>query len=220
MPKVFLFIAFLVAYALWAWACVLAARKANNDLLTGRWFWSGQYTLMVGYAGFFGFIYLLSGWWSWQFAALFFVAAQLGTLVAFLVNVILGAQSEESAMRVVWAGKELDLKYPRASKLGSLLVGLIGLSYPILAGIVFFRHTWGSEPLRIMIVKYSLLLLILGGYCGSVGRPQQHSVASQNLDESTRQRIFVEPSRRNDPKRTLRGARDLDILARWNRASR
>jgi hypothetical protein len=190
MLKVLVFVVFLVAYALWSWGCLLAINKTQSDLLKGRSFWSGELLLVVTYGGFFAFIYLLSGLWSLRLVVLFFLAAQLGALVGFLLNQGLGAPSEKTGKRVLWAGKEMDVRFPRLSKTGMILVGLVSLSYPIVAGVFYFHYPRFSEPLKILVVKYSILLLILGGY-PLVMTVVISMLASENLDEDSRQLVFV-----------------------------
>lgn len=184
------FLIFLVAYGLWAWGCNLALKKSIADLAAGKSFWSSELVLVASYSGFFCFLYLLSGFWNLRLVLIFFATAQLGSLLALLVNAFLGAQSEKTCMRSVWAGKEIDIKYPLMNTIGGPLMIIIFLAYPVVAGIVHFQHAWSSDVLKILIVKCSLLLLILGGY------PLMMTVTimmlvSENLDEDTRLRIFV-----------------------------
>lgn len=191
MLKLLLFLVFLVSFGLWAWCVSFALKKLQADLLAGKSFWvTTQFLLLATYAGFFCFLYLLSGFWSLRLVLLFFVAAQLGSLIALLLNAVLGAQSEKSGMRALWAGKEIDIKHPRMSKILAILSGVIVLSYPVVAGVSYFQHTWSSEALKILIVKYSLLLLILGGYPLTMIVVIMMLV-SENLDEDTRQQVFV-----------------------------
>lgn len=190
MVKIIVFLVFLIAYALWAVGCFLITIKLQNDVLKGKSFLSGELMLLLTYAGFFGFIYLLSGLWSLRLLVLFLVAAHLGVLVAFLLNVALGAQSEKLGMHGLWAGKEIDIKFPRLSKAGQVLGGVIFFSYPVVAGILYFRHTWSSQALKILMVKSTLVLLILGGYTVFVTIIMS-ILASENLDEDTRHRYLI-----------------------------
>jgi len=190
MLKILAFVVFLIAFVVWALGVAFCTLKLQKDLLEGRSFWSGELTLLVTYVGFFGFIYLLSGFWSLRLVLLFFIAAQLGALIGYVLNVALGAQSEKSGMRALWAGKEIDIKFPRLTMVGQILSGLIFLSYPVVAGVLYFHHVWSSEALKILIVKYSLLLLILSGYPLFIAI-MMSILASENLDEDTRQRFFI-----------------------------
>jgi hypothetical protein len=190
MLKVLLFLSFLIAFALFAWAAFKSSKKLQSDLLMGKSFWSGELMLLVSLGGFFALIYLLSGLWSLKLVLLMLVAAHLGSLAAWVLSAILGAQSEKIGLRALWAGKEIDIKYALPMRTLGLLTGLIFLAYPVVTGILFFRHQWGSQELQILIVKYSLLLLCLCGYVVLM-IVVSISLASENLDEDTRQRLFI-----------------------------
>jgi len=184
------FLIFLVCYGLWAWGCYVALQKLMADLAVGKSFWGGELVLLASYSGLFCFLYLLSGFWNLWLVLLFFATAQLGTLLAWLVDQFLGAQSEKSCMRSVWAGKEIEIKHPLMNTIATRLMGLVFLAFPVAAGVVHFQHAWSSEALKILIVKCSLLLLIFGGYPLTMIVTIMMLV-SENLDEETRLRIFV-----------------------------
>ena len=188
--KVLLFLAFLISYGLWAWGSSSAMKKLQADLLTGKSFWSGQLVSMLPYFGFFSFLYLLSGFWNLQLALLVVVTTQIGFLIALLVNGMLGAQSEATGMRGAWAGAEFNIKHPLMNKIYLALGFVLYISYPVVAGIALFQHAWSSDVLKILIIKYSLLLLIFAGY-PAVIIVMIMMLVSENLDEDTRQRFFV-----------------------------
>jgi hypothetical protein len=190
MLRVLLFLAFLIAYALWVLACVKASVKLQQDAVKGHTFWATELLLLLNHAAFFGFIYLLSGLWSLRLVAMFLIASQLGSLVSLMMSALLGAQAPKSAMRAMWLAVEFQLKQPFLFKAVTWLTGIVFWCYPIVAGIIYFRYPWFSGVAKILIVKYSLLLLILGGY------PLMLLVligllVSENLDEETRQGIFI-----------------------------
>jgi hypothetical protein len=193
MPKVLLFVLFLVAYVAWAVASAFCLKRVQSDLVEGKSFWNGQLMILDGLAGFFGSVYLLSGLWSLKLVLLLFITSQLGILAAWVLSLLLGAPYQIAGIRTLWAGKEFDLKYPVGSPVLGLSCGAMSWIYPIVAGILFFHHPWASSTLEILIVKCTLLLLSLPGYVlqviviGSV-------LASENLDDDTRQRIFISQS--------------------------
>ncbi len=190
MQKALLFLAFLVAYVAWALACAWCLKKLQTGLLAGKSFWNGQLMLLLGIAGMFGFIYLLSGLWSLKLVALIFVASQIGTIIGWVPNAIAGNHPEKAGIRTLLAGREIDVTQPKAMKALGIVCILIALAYPIVASILFFQHPWGSLILQVLEVKYTVLLLNLSNYVvvlyvnGSI-------LASGNLDEDTRQRIFI-----------------------------
>jgi hypothetical protein len=190
MPKILLFLFFLGTYAFWLWISPKSSAKMQTDLIAGRSFWSSELVLLEGMALFFGSIYLLSGLWSLKLFLLVLIAAQLGSLVAWVLNSILGAGSEESSARVLWAGGEFGLKHPFVLGIPGLLSILFALAYPVVGGVVLFKHPWGSSELEALVLKYTLLFLISSGYMLTT-IVNVSVLASEDLDDDTRQRIFI-----------------------------
>jgi len=190
MFKILVFLAFLTAYCLWTWAATWAFKKMPGELLTGRSFWSGELDLLRNLAALFGFIYLLSGLWSFQLVILFFIAAHLGGLVSVLLTEFLGAHSKEASIRTFWAGQEVGMKFPILTFMGLVPAIFATLSYPIVGGLFYFRYAWSSQVLKLLIVKYSLILLILSGYPLAMIIVIS-MISSENLDEDTRQVLFI-----------------------------
>ncbi len=146
--------------------------------------------LLEGLVGLFGFIYLLSGLWSTKLVLLIFVASHLGILLSLVFGAMLGPHSEKAGIRMLWAGKEIALQHPISMGLLGLTTMGMSFAYPIVVGIFFFRNPWGSLNLEVEVVRYSLLLLSLGGYL-LVVVVTACMLASENLDDNTRQRIFI-----------------------------
>jgi len=190
MPKILLYLLFLVAYVGWALACAKSLKQLQSSLVAGKSFWSSEMILLEGLVGFFGFIYMLSGLWSLKLVLLILVASHMGGLVAWLLSAILGSMSEKTGMRAMWAGKEIDIRYPVPMLILGIMIGLLSFSYPVVAGILFFHHPWGSPVLQILMVKYTLLLQTLSGYVLLV-IVNVLLLSSENLDDETRQRIFI-----------------------------
>ncbi|MBT9331051.1 hypothetical protein [Paracidobacterium acidisoli] len=190
MLRVLLFAGFLVAYIVWVLACLRASNKLQSDAVKGHTFWASELLLLLNYGAFFGFIWILSGLWSLRLVVMFLLASQLGTLVSLGMAALLGAETPKSAMRAMWMAVELQMQQPMLFKVMTWLTGIVFWCYPIVAGVIYFRHPLYSGVVKILMVKYSLLLLILGGY------PLMLVVligllASENLDEETRQGIFI-----------------------------
>ncbi len=93
--RIVTFLLFLCAYALWIWAATKMTNQLTRPTMSGaRMFWATESFGLLSNIGFFVLIYLISGFWNWRMLVLFLVASQLGILVAFLLNAILGTQSE------------------------------------------------------------------------------------------------------------------------------
>jgi hypothetical protein len=93
-------------------------------------------------------------------------------------------------LRGLWAGGEIGIKHPVAIPVIVLLSGALTLCYPIVGGIVFFRHPWASQMLQIAVVKYSLLFLGLNGQLMLMAVTWS-ILSSEDIDDDTRQRIFI-----------------------------
>ena len=190
MFKALIFVAFLIASVLWFLASFFVLAKNGGDLVEDRLFWPNQRMLLLSNIPFFLFVYLLSGFWSTRLFVLYFVAGEVGVISSFLLSALLGGEGQGFGPRVVWAGKELEMEYPVISKVlqGLALASL--LAYFVVASVFYFRHPWGSRELSIPIIKYSLLLLIFVPY-PTVLVPVMSMLSSDNLDEETRQHIFI-----------------------------
>ncbi|MGA8220424.1 MAG: hypothetical protein WB780_02135 [Candidatus Acidiferrales bacterium] len=189
MLKVLLFLFFLVIYGFLGLAAVKSLKKLQSDLLVGKSFWGAELLTLIGLAAFFGYIYLLSGLWSLKLVLLILIASQLGSLVAWVPNAVLGQRSENAWLRTAWAGKEITPKYPKVVMTLNVLATALAFLYLIVVGVAFFRHQWGSPVLQVLVVKYSLLLLIFSNYF-TVTTMNSMMLASANLDEDSRQNIF------------------------------
>ncbi len=146
--------------------------------------------MLLVYAGFFGFIFILSGWWSWQLAAIFFVVTELASMIALLANAAMGTQSATTWLRSVWLGAEINARNAKLIKAVMLSTLVVYLAYPIAVGVTYFRHPLFSRSAQGSIVEYSLLLLVLGSYPFSM-TSMIGLLSSKDLDEGTRHSIFI-----------------------------
>ena len=185
------FVLFVCAYVLWIWAAAKMTKQLTRPSMRGaRMFWATESFGLLSNVGFFVLIYLISGFWSWRLLILFIVASQMGMLVAFLLNAILGSQTDESYPRILAAGGEIGLTYPKVAGSFMLVSALVTLAYVVAGGILHFRYPWNSPVLHIAAVKYTLIFLIFGNYPAMMAEVAA-MLASENLDENTRQQIFV-----------------------------
>ena len=186
--RIFTFVLFLIAYGLWLWGSGKLFQQISGS---GRGFvWVTQGMIVLSYGGFFAFIYLLSGLWSTALVVLFFVASQLGVVLAWILNLAFGSSSEASTSRIFAAGAEFGLRYPLLTRVLQGFCVVVMFAYVIVAGVIHFRYPWNSYPLHVGAVKYTLIFLIFGSYpmflAGMVAM-----LSAENIDESTRQQILV-----------------------------
>src|SRR5579872_2579605 len=126
------YLLFLLGYAAWLVASGWTMKKLQSGIHSGHSFWPTELFLLEGLAGFFAFIYLLSGLWSTRLVLLLVVVAHLGVLVSWAANAALGTQSHETEMRSFWAGQEFVLQFPISTGILMALTGLAAVVYPVL----------------------------------------------------------------------------------------
>ena len=189
MLKLLLFVAFVAAFGLWVWASLKVSVKVQRDAQSGRFFWGAQILVLLTYGGFFGFIFILSGWWSWQLVVLLLVATELTTLLALIVNAALGSDSTTIWLRSTWLLTEINARHLELMKLVTRLTLIVYLLYPIVVGISYFRQPLFSHQAQVSVVEYSLLLMV-GSYPFAMVS-MMALLSSKELDEGTRQSVFV-----------------------------
>jgi hypothetical protein len=188
--KIASYLLFLFAFGVWTYACFKLAKKGQSDMILGKSFLTNELVLLLSYCGLFGFIYLLSGLWDLQLVILFLVASHAGQLLALVANKVVSSDSDRGNQRALWAGAEAAISQTKLVATANIINALVFFAYPIVAGFLLFRHPWGSEVLKVEVVKYSLLMLILAGYPMLILLTVS-MLASQNLDEDTRRRVFI-----------------------------
>jgi hypothetical protein len=190
MHKFMLFLAFLAAYGLWFWACTAGTKKFQTDVAEGHTFWANHLMSSLTLGAFFGFIFILSGLWSWRMLVIFFLANELGILAAGLAGISLGTQASNAYLRAAWLGNEMSSKWPKlAIAVGCILIA-IQLVYPIASGIVFFTHPLFSHAAQTGLVEGTVLYMIFGFY-PVILFSVIPLLTAKNLDEGTRQSIFI-----------------------------
>jgi hypothetical protein len=189
MQKVLFFLLFLCAVGLWTWGGTVLNKKISQDIGKDSLFWKTENATLLSIAGFFAFIYLLSGMWNLRLVILFLVAGQLSLLMALVLNSLLGSQGEKFSSRVFAGGGELGLRYPKTSLVAMAILTLLLIVYLIAAGIIHFRYPWRSPALVSAAVKYTLLYFI-SSYPFLMTEVVAE-ITSEDLDEDTRQGMFI-----------------------------
>ncbi len=189
MHRVLFFLMFLCAVGLWMWGGIALNKKITQDVGKDSLFWKTETATLLSNAGFFAFIYLLSGMWNLRLVILFVVAGQLSIIMALVLNSLLGSQGEKFSSRVFAGGAELGIRYPKFSIFALAMLVVLWIAYLIVAAVIHFRYPWESPVLVAASVKYTLLFFI-GSYPFLITEIIA-SVTSENLDEDTRQGIFI-----------------------------
>ena len=190
MFRFLVFLAFLVAYGLWIWACFVAAKWYQSAAAEGHTFWVNHVMAWLTIGGFFGFVFILSGIWSWSLLLMFLAASELGIVASLVVSVSLGLQASTAYLRTAWLATELNLKRVKIATAMPLIISAIYLVYPVVIGFAFFTRPLFSRAAQTWVVEQTVLYVIFGAYPLTLFTVIP-LLKDKNLDEGTRQSIFL-----------------------------
>jgi hypothetical protein len=189
--KLLTFFLFLGAFTLQSFANVYLVKNLNLPRISGpRFFFATEGRVLLTIFGTLLFIYLLSGLWSWHLVILFLVISQLAVILGTVLNAALGSSSEKSRSRISAAMGEIGLNHPIIYTLSNFLAGFTLLGFLVAAAVAHFRYAWGSQPLYIAAVKYTLIGMIFVPNIQIWGR-MAAILSSEDLDEDTRQQVLI-----------------------------
>jgi len=189
MHKILFYLLFLCAVGLWVWGGNAVTKRISRDIAKDNLFWKTEAATLLSNAGFFAFIYFLSGLWNLRLVVLFVMAGQLSLIMALVLNSLLGSHGEQFNSRVFAGGGELGMKHQKFSIVALLIIILLFVAYLVAAAMIHFRYPWKSPQLIAASVKYTLLFFI--GSAPFLITELIATVTSENLDEDTRQGIFI-----------------------------
>ena len=184
-----LFLGFLVANLAWWFVLLRAGAMLGNITLQGLPLVSTELLLLPSLAAFFGFIYMLSGFYSGKLVLVMLVAVHLGPLTAWFLTNAFGRNTKSIVAREFWSGFEIGAQNPRLVLFPIRFTTFMLVCYPFVTGYFYFRYPWGSPVLQSQVIKCTLLLLTLSSYA-LVAVLVPKMLASENLDDDTRQTIF------------------------------
>ena len=187
--KLLTFFLFLGAFTLQSFANVYLVKNLNLPRISGpRFFFATEGRVLLTIFGTLLFIYLLSGLWNWHLVILFLVISQLAVILGTVLNAALGSSSEKSRSRISAAMGEIGLNHPIIYTLSNFLAGFTLLGFLVAAAVAHFRYAWGSQPLYIAAVKYTLIGMIFVPNIQIWGR-MAAILSSEDLDEDTVTRL-------------------------------
>lgn len=186
--RILVFVGFLVVYAAFMWVATVLLKSTNRAILANKTFWITQLTNLLSTGALFAFVFVLSGYFNARLLAVFFVASQIGVVLAAILGGLLGSATSKWGARGQWAGGEYVVKHAPLTGGLFVLTTLTSIAYPVAAGISYFGLSAAELPVRIF--QYTLCILFLGGY------PLLllfliSALVSENLDEETRTRYLV-----------------------------
>ncbi len=184
-----LFLVFVVAVVAWYLLQSKSAQILSKIPPRGQKLAAVELVLLKDLLAFFGFVYLLSGFWNWKLMLVMLVAVHLGPLTAWFLNNAFGKGPEPLTMRAFVVGFEVGRDNPSLISIPLKVIQAIPLCYPVVAALFYFRHPWGSPILQAQVIKCTLLLLIINGYLVTTMLIPE-LLASANLDDDTRQNVF------------------------------
>ncbi len=188
--KILIYFVFLIAFIAWIVAAYYIFKKFSKDLLCGKSFLSTELMLFNGFLGFFGFIWLLSGFLSIKLIILFVLISHIGFIITGILWRIIGTTDIPWAASVTWTASEIPLKHPLAFIVTLILCPLLMLAYVIVIGIIYFGNPIHSPRATILIFRYTLIVMY-GSEVITLLPGLVSLISSKNLDEGTRLRIII-----------------------------
>jgi hypothetical protein len=179
------FLLFLCAVGLWIWGGIELNKQVSRDVGKDSLFTNAEQILLSD-AGLFAFIYLLSGMWNLRLVIVFVVAGLLSIIMARALKSLLGSEGDKVNAQLFATSGEVGMKLPPYAM---AMFAVLLVAYVIVAGIIHFRYPWGSPALVAASVKYTLLFFI--GTYPLLITAAIAIITSENLDEDTRQGIFI-----------------------------
>ena len=184
------FIAFCVAYVLWTFGAIVVLLKIVSDVRKNRSFVNSELATILSLAGMFGFIYLLSGFFSLSLTILVVLAAQLGIAISGVLWALIGSYQTRWAERAAWAGAELQAKNPVSTMLIGLASAIVLFGYPVLAGILYYGHHYPPAQMTIRVIQLTLLYTFASTLVAQAPLLVR-VLSSPDIDEQTRTRFLV-----------------------------
>lgn len=187
MERIILFFAFLVVYGLYLWTSVILfnrflAKASKNSFV------ENELMIIIPYFFFFAFIFLIGRFFNLHLFTLSILFSNIGLLITMIVWSLIGNPKVPFKEIGGWAGSDFGMKNSWLTLLPQGLILLMIIAFPIIIGINFFSPS-SEETIRIMVIKYSLIL-ILGSYVLML--PVFTGILSSSfIDEDTRARYFI-----------------------------
>lgn len=188
--KIGIFVLFLFVF----YGGMIAARKAMSYTLgqhaVGQSFLAQQLFILIGLAIFFGFTWMLSGFFSLWLVLLLFVAMELGPLLTGIAWALLGSPQIPWSQQLTWEGAQLSVRHPWLKWILFTTGLLIGIGFPISAGITYFSNTIPSPEGTLAIFRTVIVwFLLLGFFLGL--QMSTLTLVSESIHEDTRARVLV-----------------------------
>ena len=185
--KVVTFLCFLIGYflyaALSAYFLKFQSQKINRNPLLLELF-----GLLLSIIPFF-LVFLIGGFFDLKFIIL--LSATLG--LAVLIHLILSALVENPKTPIrstsFWAGINLGIENKGIMSATQIFSLLILIVYPISMALVFFKSSISVETMRILSLKFTLIMILLGFLITlpfSIG-----ILTNGNIDEDTRAKFLI-----------------------------
>ena len=192
MQEIWTFLLFLLTWAFAIVGLAAIATMALEPLLEGRTTWFTQAFALGSTSMFVVWIYLLSGFWSWQFLFVVLLASELGILVAFILWELLRSRSTLNntwGPRAMWAAQEFEATHPTIQNFWKGLAFVATVTYFVLVSIAHFNQPYSSSGLVLDVFQYTMLFAAASTAIFLL--PSVNVLMSRNVDEDTRTRYLV-----------------------------
>lgn len=187
MGNVLWFVLFLFAYGLFS---VVSSRQTKNLMRTRRWFWPTELAALTSSVALFVFLYTLARSRSTLIPAGLFLATQVSVLLRAASSMTtVGESPGQLLAESRWTSVSMMIRHRWVAIVSGLLLIIVGLGYPVAAGIVYFSNTVPSPAATLSVTRITLLVLFVGGTLGLL-TSQIGLFTSENLNAASRQKLF------------------------------
>jgi hypothetical protein len=187
--KIVIFLGFLIIYTAWLIGNLKILQKFITASLYGNALMLTEMMLLLNIFGLLAFVWVLTGFFNFLLTAAILVGTHLSLIVTAVLWLLLGSPTDTWKAQSFFAGAEFAVTKKPLTNLFAIFSTLIVVGYPVAAGFIFFRYSFHSERMTVLVFMATLLMLVLS----SVSLLPQSTwiLGSKNISEETRARIMV-----------------------------
>ena len=189
--KIGIFVSFLIVFFI----LMTISRKSMSNMLRnaamGKSLLSQQIMVLTYLTAYFGFIWMLSGFFDIRLVLIVLIAMEIAPLLTGIFWALLGRPKTPWQQQLTWEGAQIGARHPflLIAFMGTGLILLVG--FPISAGITYFGNTIPSTEGTLAVFRVVLFWFIILGFI--IGFSMNTLIlASESLHEDTRSHAMVD----------------------------
>ncbi|HWB45437.1 MAG TPA: hypothetical protein VG900_08370 [Hyphomicrobiaceae bacterium] len=161
-----------------------SARSARSSTI------NGLFLAIFPVVCIFAMIWTVTGFFDLKLLLLFLIAVCCGYILSMLLGAIFAGPLAKATPRIMAESIEQSLRSPVWPLLFLAVSTIATLAYPIYIGYLMFWRQLSGDALTLSVIKATFLLLAVAGVVGTIPMLMR-LLASPNLDEDSRARVFV-----------------------------